>query len=63
MAEVSRMSVEEARRRAVSGDALLVCAYESEDKCRRVRLEGALTVGELQARSVPKNRTLVFYCG
>ena len=47
-----------------AGRALLVCAYEDESKCRRMRLENAISLGELQRRieSVPRDQTLIFYC-
>jgi hypothetical protein len=65
MAEVRRIGPEEARRRAASGQALLVCAYENEAKCSRMKLEGAITLKELEARldSIPTERELIFYCG
>jgi hypothetical protein len=59
-----RISVEEARRASVSGEALLVCAYALEVKCERARLEGALTLQELRERqaSLPDEMPLLFYC-
>jgi hypothetical protein len=64
MAEVPRIDVEEARRRVAAGQALLVCAYPEEAKCNSMKLEGSLTLSQLQARlpSVPKDRELIFYC-
>jgi hypothetical protein len=63
-ADVERVSVEEARQRARDG-AVLVCAYEDEDKCRRMRLEGALTLTELERRApqLARDQELIFYCG
>lgn len=59
-----RISVEEARRKVSEGDALLVCAYADESKCDRIRLEGAISLGELEAReaTLPKDQPIVFYC-
>jgi hypothetical protein len=64
MPDVPRMSAEEAHRRTASGEAMLVCAYDSEEKCSRVPLEGSVTLAELQRRgdSLPKDRPLIFYC-
>jgi hypothetical protein len=64
MAQIERIEVEDARRRVRSGKALLVCAYPDEQKCEKVRLEDAISLGELEARSesVPKDRELIFYC-
>lgn len=59
-----RIGVEEARRRASAGEALLVCGYEDEAKCDRIRLEGAMSMKRLeeQAASLPKDREIIFYC-
>jgi hypothetical protein len=64
MAEVARISAEEARRKVQSGDALLVCAYEDDAKCASMRLEGAITFDELRRRlpSLPKDRETILYC-
>ena len=59
-----RISVDEARRKVTGGDALLVCAYADESKCDRLKLEGALSLGEFQAReaTLPRDQPIVFYC-
>ena len=59
-----RIEVDVARRRASAGEALLVCAYPDETKCDRMRLEGAISLTQLQARAaeLPKDRELIFYC-
>lgn len=56
--------VEAARRAVESGDALLVCAYENEAKCERLKLAGAISLAsfERQAASVPRDREIIFYC-
>jgi len=61
---VERISPEEAWRDVAGGRALLVCAYDDESKCQRLRLEGAITLHDLQRRleSVPKSQELIFYC-
>jgi predicted peroxiredoxin len=60
-----RVSVAEARVRLSSSDALVVCAYEDEEVCKKVRLAGALTFNELKAMaaSLSTARELIFYCG
>jgi hypothetical protein len=65
MADVPRVSAEEARRKMVEGSALLVCAYEDEAKCRSMMLDGAITMPGLQARlgALPQDTELIFYCG
>jgi len=54
----------QAREKVRSGQATLVCAYEDEEKCRRVLLDGSITMKELEAtldrRS--KDEELIFYC-
>ncbi len=64
MAEVKRVTPAEARRKVQSGEALLVCAYESEELCRKMRLEGGILLGELQSRlnTLGKDQEIIFYC-
>ena len=64
MHDVPRVSPDEARRELVSGRALLVCAYDDDAKCNRMKLDGAVTLTDLQARaaSLPKDTRIIFYC-
>ncbi len=65
-AEIERITIHDARARTKSdGDALLVCAYEDEEKFDKMKLEGAISIRELRARisSLPKDRAIIFYCG
>jgi hypothetical protein len=62
VANAERIDAERARERVQSGDALLVCAYDDEEKCRKLGLEEALTLADLQARDVPRDREIVFVC-
>jgi hypothetical protein len=59
-----RIRPEDAQRKHATGEALLVCAYEDDAKCEKLRLEGALTLGQLQKRlsGLSKDRELLFYC-
>ncbi len=50
MAEVLRIAPQEARDAAASGRALLACAYDSDEKVRAMRLEGAISYAELMSR-------------
>jgi hypothetical protein len=61
--DIERVSPEDARHLMAEG-ALLICAYEDEEQCRRVRLDGALTMGEFRSRqdSLSKETPLIFYC-
>jgi hypothetical protein len=64
MADVPRISAEEAHRKVTAGDAVLVCAYADEAKCTRMALDGAIPLAELEplAGRLPKDRELIFYC-
>ncbi len=59
-----RVKPDEARRKAQTGEALFVCAYENEELCGRLRLEGALTLGELSTRltGITREQEIIFYC-
>ena len=64
MAEPRRIAPEEARQKVQSAQALLVCAYEDEAKCRKLRLEGAETLGQLEAKlpRLGEDAQIIFYC-
>jgi len=64
MAEVRRVKPEEARQKVRGGKALFVCAYDSEELCGGMRLEGAMTLGELNSRlaGIAKEQEIIFYC-
>lgn len=59
-----RIDVAEAHRLVTSGKAKLVCAYEDEGKCEEFRLEGAISLKDLQAREtlMLASTPIVFYC-
>lgn len=64
MAEAKRVKPQEARRKVQAGEALLVCGYDSEEMCGHMRLEGAMTFGEFNAKlsDISKDKELIFYC-
>jgi hypothetical protein len=64
MAEVKRVKPEEARQKVQRGEALFACAYDSEELCGGMRLEGAITLGELNSRlaGIAKAQEIIFYC-
>ena len=64
MPEVERIEADEARRRVAARQAVLVCAYEDDEKCDRMRLEGAMSLSEfkLRAAMLPRDRDVIFYC-
>jgi hypothetical protein len=63
MAEIERISAQQANTKAKSNEALLVCAYEDEAKCRMLNLDGSISFASLQSRaaSLPKTREIIFY--
>jgi hypothetical protein len=64
MNEPLRITPKEIYPKVRSGETLLVCAYDSDDKFRRVHLEGALSLREFKSLlpTLPKDREVVFYC-
>jgi hypothetical protein len=62
--DVQRISVGDARRKVQANQALLVCAYEDEAKCRMVNLEGSIPLTSLRSRAVslPKDQEIIFFC-
>lgn len=52
------------RREVSAADALIVCAYESQEKYEANHLQGAISLDELKSREseFSKNRELIFYC-
>ncbi len=65
MADIERISVQEARTKVLSNAAFLVCAYPDEEKYKKMRLEGAISLKDLESRAatLPKSQELIFYCG
>jgi rhodanese-related sulfurtransferase len=63
MAEPVRISPEVARQKVLSHAAILVCAYEEEEKFRKMHLEGAISLKEFKNRasSLPKEQEIIFY--
>ena len=60
---VQRIDPKQAHQAMESG-ALLVCAYDDDEKCRQNLLAGAIPLSrfkQLEA-STPKSREIVFYC-
>jgi hypothetical protein len=64
MSVPARVSPEETRQKVVSGSALLVCAYNNEEKFKKLQLEGAISFSEFLDRlpTLPKNHEIIFYC-
>ncbi len=64
MPKYNLLPVAEARRLVQSGDALLVCAYESEEKFKKNSLEGAISLQEFKTKEgeIARDREIIFYC-
>lgn len=64
MAEPTRVSPEEVRQKVTSGSALLVCAYDDDEKFKRVHLEDAISLEEFRSKlsTLSKDQEIVFYC-
>ncbi|MBJ6723964.1 rhodanese-like domain-containing protein [Geomesophilobacter sediminis] len=59
-----RIDPQEVQSRIQTGEALLVCAYDDEEKFRALHLEKALSRHQFQEiqPSLPKDKEIVFYC-
>ena len=64
MVKHERISPEGARTKVKSSEALLVCAYEEDEKFKQMRLEGAISYKEFKKKvaSIPRDQEIIFYC-
>ena len=64
MTEPVRISIEDARQKVNSGAALLVCAYDDDEKFKNNHLQGAISFGEFKAKlpSLSETQEIIFYC-
>lgn len=64
MSVVERVSAVDIRSGVQSGDIMLVCAYDSDEKFHRNHLEGAISLSDFKGRvpQLSKDAELVFYC-
>ena len=64
MSESERVTPREIFDKVKAGTALLVCAYDNEEKFKALHLEGALSLSEFKARldALPKGQEIIFYC-
>ncbi len=65
MSEPIRIPAEETHTKVTSGEAILVCAYENEDKFRGMHLQDAISLQEFKTRlpALSKDQEIIFYCG
>ena len=63
MPDIERISAQQAHTKAESNQALLVCAYEDEAKCRMLNLNGSISFTSFKSRveSLPKSQEIIFY--
>ena len=63
MAEPKRITPEEVHQKLKTGKALLVCAYEDEEKFKKMHLHGAISFGEFKSKlpSLSKDQEIIFY--
>jgi hypothetical protein len=64
MTDPERISVEETRQKVSSESALLVCAYDADDKFKQFNLDGAMSLGNFKSKEdgLDKSKELIFYC-
>jgi hypothetical protein len=64
MTDQMEISAEEAHERVASGKALLVCAYRDERVCRKVQLEGSISLKQFEAQlpKLSRDQEIIFYC-
>lgn len=59
-----RISAEEVSKRVKSGNAILVCAYDSDEKYAKFKLEGSIPFSTFKSMlaGMPKTQPIIFYC-
>jgi hypothetical protein len=65
MPEIPRIEPSEVLKKRGSGSKpWLVCAYDDEARCRDLKIDNAMTLGDFtpKAASLPKDEEIVFYC-
>jgi rhodanese-related sulfurtransferase len=64
MVMATRIDPETARAELAAGHALLVCAYDSDEKFRENYLDGAISLDELEANEdlLDREQEIIFYC-
>jgi rhodanese-related sulfurtransferase len=64
MANPERIDPDVTYQRLKAGIALLVCAYESDEKFKKMHLEGGISLSAFESElpSLPKDQEIIFYC-
>lgn len=60
----SRINAEEVYTKVKTNNALLVCAYESNEKYAQYNIDGSIPFSEFadMLPSIPKTREIIFFC-
>lgn len=63
MADIERISAQQAHAKIKANQALLVCAYEDDAKCKVLNLEGSMSFTSFKSRvqSLSKSQEIIFY--
>ena len=63
MSPVALIEAHEAFEHVKNNSALLICAYESDEKFHKLHLDGAIALSEFQSLSatLKKDKELIFY--
>lgn len=64
MTEATKIKPEDVYPRVKSGEAVLVCAYNDDERYKKMQLEGSIPLEEFYATlpKYAKDREIVFYC-
>jgi len=64
MAKAIRITAEETRQKVLAGQALLVCAYDTEEQFRGMQLDGAISLPAFKAKlpALAKEQEIILYC-
>ncbi len=62
--EPERISAPVVRDKLLNESAILVCAYDDDDKFKQFHLSGAISLNEFKARTneLKKDQQIFFYC-
>ncbi len=63
MSDIERVSPERVREEVHLGHALLVCAYDNDDKYGKMRLDGSIALSKFKSElsALSKTKEIIFY--
>jgi hypothetical protein len=64
MKKAIRITADEALQRIEMEGAVLVCAYDDDQRCAEMGIDNALSLRELEQMesALDESRTIIFYC-